>query len=466
MYSTKFGQLFKQLCLVGLIGAATPGCGSDDDPCDSSSNNYSCPEQRSVNYAFDSRFNAAESSVAYDGQVVRHLLISDMMHYLEQLTERIDRGDFVPQAGQVADDLNFYLSFDLETVPNFSTALLLDLPLLQSRYADLSSPKNLLGKLAGNDPVGQHRDWIVDGLVGTQPSQSPEALINTWIDRIDTLAVARTMQTPTDPTGRAIEHVYVSPEGLDYRTLLHRFLLGAVAYSQAADDYLGHDTEGKGLLSDNSVAEEDEPYTALEHSWDEAFGYFGLNRDGSSTYADTNEDGKIDLMSEYSVGDAVLSAALNNPPVAGVPRYKTAIFNAFVQGRQFITDSPTDPSSPALGGETLNQLLRYCETILTTWDEALRHSIVVAIDDLSTALDATGTNAYRFETIAERWSHAYATLLSLQFNSLSAISKGDIADSLDLLGQAPPRLADELSEYQDNLADARDIVARDLPLGQ
>ena len=50
---------------------------------------------------------------------------------------------------------------------------------------------------------------------------------------------------------------------------------GAVGFSQGADDYLDDDTEGKGLLADHTAADEGKPYTALEHAWDEGFGYFG-----------------------------------------------------------------------------------------------------------------------------------------------------------------------------------------------
>lgn len=455
------------------ISIAVSGCGKDD-ACNTSGNSLSCPNPSHGSdtiYAFESRFavdntGAKQSSVSYSGQVVRHLLITDMMLYLDQLTERIDRGDFTPVAGQVAEDLNFYLNFDLDTVPNFMTALLLDEPLLQARYADLSSSKNLLGKLAGNDPTGQHRDWIANGLVGLEPPTSPEALIARWVERIDALAVSR-MSTPAQgPTGKDIEHVYISPEGLDYRSLLRRFLLGSVAYSQAADDYLGHDVDGKGLLSDNSIADEDKAYTPLEHAWDEAFGYFGMPRDGGTRSTDANNDGKIDLMSEHLVGDARLASGLGDSEHAGIKAYPAIIFNAFVNGRQIIADSATTVNAPALSGNRLNDLLGQCEIILNTWDEALRHSVVSAIDEVIASMNVLGTNKYRFEDHAAHWSHMYATLLSLQFNPLGAMSKNAIAEAMDLLGGAPVLSLSGVETYRAKLASSRNMVMGDLPLAQ
>ena len=57
-----------------------------------------------------------------------------------------------------------------------------------------------------------------------------------------------------------------------------KFLLGAVAFSQGADDYLDDDVAGKGLLVFGYIPAEGKKYSALEHAWDEGFGYFVQRR--------------------------------------------------------------------------------------------------------------------------------------------------------------------------------------------
>ena len=60
-------------------------------------------------------------------------------------------------------------------------------------------------------------------------------------------------------------------------------------------------------------------YTAMEHHWDESFGYFGAARDYNTGYSDdtdrktdpyndSNGDGLIDFKTEYNMGWAVTAA--------------------------------------------------------------------------------------------------------------------------------------------------------------
>ena len=83
---------------------------------------------------------------------------------------------------------------------------------------------------------------------------------------------------PQTSAGEPVASVFVTSDGRDLQQLISTFLRVAIAYSQSADDYLDDDTEGKGLLSDHSAPEDGKPYTALEHAWDEGFGYTGMTR--------------------------------------------------------------------------------------------------------------------------------------------------------------------------------------------
>ena len=56
---------------------------------------------------------------------------------------------------------------------------------------------------------------------------------------------------------------------------------------------------------DNSMSDDGDPWTAMEHHWDESFGYFGAARDYNTglhdndekdPYYDSNGDGAIDFL--------------------------------------------------------------------------------------------------------------------------------------------------------------------------
>ena len=143
-----------------------------------------------------------------------------------------------------------------------------------------------MGKIAGNDTATDHKDWSseFEGW-GAKGATTPEQLVRTWFDMIDAQAVEWVAgNIPLDPWGNPVPAVYVTPEGHDLRQLLGKFLRGAVNFSQGADDYMDDDTDGKGLLASHEFGED--AYTALEHQWDEGFGYFG----GARNYGDWSDD--------------------------------------------------------------------------------------------------------------------------------------------------------------------------------
>ena len=68
----------------------------------------------------------------------------------------------------------------------------------------------------------------------------------------------------------------VDANGVEYAQLIQKGLMGAVLYYQAVDHYLTADQIGAGV--DNVTVTPNEG-TAMEHHWDEAFGYFGAPTD-------------------------------------------------------------------------------------------------------------------------------------------------------------------------------------------
>ena len=111
--------------------------------------------------------------------------------------------------------------------------------------------------------------------------------------------------------------------GYDYAQLISKFLMGASFYNQAVDNYLDEKLSAEKKPNDKPY-KDGAAYTGKEHSWDEAFGYFGTpahtlkltpkdvyniakrKPDGMKA-ADYNKDGKVDLKSELAFGPAYLS---------------------------------------------------------------------------------------------------------------------------------------------------------------
>jgi hypothetical protein len=418
-------------------------------------------------YSFVSAFGGG-SSVGYDGQTFRHLLIEDMKAQLSGLTGRIDDGELFPVSGDIEAELNFYFEFDSDTsglVPHQKST---SADALQTTYDELSSGKDLIGKIAGNDAVGQHKDWS-NGLVGwdIEGDDSPERLVRAWFASIDAAAVARANgEVPLDPRGQPITKVFLDPQGRDHQQLLEKFLRGAVAFSQGADDYLDDDLEGKGLNADHRVAEEGKPWTALEHAWDEGFGYFGASvAYGSLTDDqiaagdhDANQDGKIDLLTEVSWGHSGNAAKRDLGASATAPTdYTAEAWAGFAGGRALLAET----AGQGLSADQLTELKAHRDQALLAWERAIAASVVHYINAVLADMAAMDTEAYSFADHAKHWSEGKGFALAFQFNPRSPLSDADFATLHSLLGEGPALEsadAEARAAYADDLRAARQLL--------
>ncbi|MEZ4316161.1 MAG: DUF4856 domain-containing protein [Myxococcota bacterium] len=438
------------LLLAGLAGCPTVDTDDDTDTettdtdadTDTDTDGDADIVPSADHYRFPSRGDASVDSVSYDGQVFRNLLIEDMKIHIGGLTSRLD-GGFFPAAGDVRGELEFYFEFDSATSGTLpigfdpGTAV-------QATYDDVSTEKDLVGKIAGNDAVGQHVDWST-GFVGwADPAvTTPESLVRHWFDTLDAQAVDWSIGTyPLDPSGAPVPAVYLTSDGRDLQQLLQKFLGGAVSFSQGADDYLDDDEPGKGLLSDHSVLEAGEPYTALEHAWDEGFGYFGAARAypsftdaviASPGYADVDGDAVIDLHSEVCWGHSTNSAKRDLGASPSAPTDLTAdAWAGFWEGRALLAST-----SGALTPAELDTLRQHRNTALDAWEKAIGATIVHYVNDVLKDMGRFDTPDYVFADHAKHWSELKGFALALQFNPHSPVSDGDFATLHGLIGQAP-----------------------------
>jgi len=398
-----------------------------------------------------------EMSVSKSGQVFRQLLIDDLYRYLGDLTGRIDAGDYFPAAGDIVADLNFYFEFDGDTSGGLTHGVE---GALQATYGDISSGKNIVGKLAGNDATGQHQDWS-EGIVGWTGAgrNSPEEVVRSWFQQIDDNAVARANgQQILGPDNAPLDTVYLTEDGTDLRQLINKFLRGAVAYSQGTDDYLDDDIDGKGLNSEHATAEDGKAYTALEHAWDEAFGYFGAASDyvlwtdadiKASPATDRDGDGYIDLLNEVNWGHSVNAAKRDiGSSDAAATDFTLQAWEGFTHGRQLLADT----AGTALTDAQMTELQDYRDSAVAAWEMSISATVVHYINDLIADLlsDASVSD------VAKHYSELKGFSLSLQFNPRSMVSSADFATFQNLIGESPYET--EATAYIADLISARDIL--------
>lgn len=82
--------------------------------------------------------------------------------------------------------------------------------------------------------------------------------------------------------------ILVDARGREFTQLVEKGLMGSVFYNQIHNVYLTDDRIGPEVENDELV--EGKNYTAMEHHWDEAFGYWGAPVDFRSDWPEERED--------------------------------------------------------------------------------------------------------------------------------------------------------------------------------
>lgn len=452
--------------LLGCLSMAA-GCSSDDDGGSGDAlANLVVPST----YTFPD--DAGTETAAWTGQTMRHLLISALKADIGAMTEEIDSGAFVPTAGDVEARLGFYVDFDS------STSGALPLPdmgvdALQATWDDVSSDKDLQGKIAGNDSVTDHKDWSSAFAVSAgEDAATPEGLVRRWIKELDDAAVARASGTIANgPDGQPLSKVYLLADGRDLQQLLQKHLLGAIALSQGLDDYLDDDLDGKGLLAEHVALSSGKPYTPREHAWDEAFGYFGAAVDhaeysdddtagagagprGDGSF-DTDGDGKIDLVTEYVHGHAQNAGKRDRGAAASAATdFSGEAWQGLLRGRALLRAT----AGRELTDEEAAELTLQRNRVEGAWEGCSAATVVHYINATLQDMARFGTDDYDFATHAKHWSEAKGVAYGLQFSPRSPLSDTELQALLDALGAAPvlpDADAPTIAAYKESLRAAR-----------
>jgi len=320
--------------------------------------------------------------------------------------------------------------------------------------------------VAGNDTATDHKDWSTDfeGW-GEKGSTTPEDLVRTWFQMIDDQAMDWVAgDIPLDPWGNPVPAVYVTPEGHDLDQLLEKFLRVAINFSQGSDDYMDDDTEGKGLLASHTQG--DDAYTALEHAWDEGFGYFGGARNyGSWTdvdiadvgHMDVDGDGSIDLLTEVNWGHSV-NAAKRDKGAVEATDFTQQAWDGFFNGRTFLHETAGTDLTEA----QLDELRGYRDDAIGGWENGIAATAVHYVNDtLQDMAVMDDSSKYSFADHAKHWGELKGFALGLQFNPNSPLSDEDFTELHSLLGDAPvlgDASAADQAAYVDALIEARGLL--------
>jgi hypothetical protein len=398
------------------------------------------------------------------------VLLTDLVAEMSRLSAGVRDGTIEPttvdEEGEVVARLDaFYRSgsTDLGTRPLPSLVADGDTT-CQATYEDLGGA-NLIDKTAGMDTSTDHRDWSTEfvgwsdaSLLGDLPVGSPVALVDAFFGTFEAQirACALDVEDCPETTGGDPLPLHVTPDGLDLIQLVQKHLLGAVHFSQGSDDYMDDDVADKGLLSDNTMPGDDgASYTALEHAWDEAFGYFGAAADyddytddeiraagGRPEYAggyhDFDGNACIDVSSEYNFA-ASTNAAKRDAGSTTMTDLTGETFEAFVAGRTLIT---------AAGG-----------ALSATDAAALAATAIHYINDVRADMAECGTAAYSFVDHAKAWGELKGFALSFQYNPSSPFNdSADFAALHAAIGDQPVLCDGDTTAYETALVGARDMM--------
>ena len=336
-----------------------------------------------------------KDSTSYTGQVARHVLHNS-------LKKLAGKGNGNPNPELKATMMSYYSSKDAgrKIIDPTSKG---EFKVKQTMVDEISKGKNLKGK-------------TYKGLVNGFPGQmSGPEVFEFFIDK------ASSSNKGFDPV-----------TGYNYPQLISKFMMGAVFYSQAVDNYLD-EKMGADNKPNNKPYKKGAHYTGKEHSWDEAFGYFGapahaMALNAKQAYgiakrkdikvADANGDGVVDLKTEMTFAHAYYAADSDK---AGT-KYMHTIVDAFIKGRQLIRDA----DGAALTDEQRAKLMSYVKVIKTNWERVIAEaafkyagSCYKDLEKLRTIVESNGDASKAFAAYGKHWGELKGFLMALETSGRS-----------------------------------------------
>ncbi|MFK7807558.1 MAG: DUF4856 domain-containing protein [Saprospiraceae bacterium] len=183
----------------------------------------------------------------------------------------------------------------------------------------------------------------------------------------------------------------VGADGLDHAQVIEKGLMGALIYYQATGVYM----EPGKIDTDNETVEEGKG-TSMEHAFDEAFGYFGVQKDFP-----TNSDNLAFWGSYSNKRNEMLGS-------------NQKMMDAFLKGRAAISNNDLTSRDEAI------------ETLRIEWELI---SVGTALHYLNDGIANFGDMAIRSHGVSE----AVGFIYSLQFNPAKKITNAQVDELLELI---------------------------------
>jgi len=485
------------------VGDNSDNCVEDENPGqeDSDANGAGdvCDPMPETYSAAGNLNGGSDDGVSYSGQTARLVLQQKLTDYMVGLVEQEGEFDAVSQG------LRFYVTGDGADFTNHDFATKGGDPVIPGpTYGDISSGKNLDGKIAGGDGAGGGEtskligDEFFGWETGLDDTPLPIELVYSWMDALALEATDGVDPTITiaDGTQVNIGTPLISKDGVHYRQLIQKFLSVSVNFSQGANDYLQTDFGSESSLA----AYKDKTYSTGAHKFDEGFGYYGASRDlndytdneaagkgGRAEYGngyyDSNGDGLIDLRSEFVFGHAQNCAKRDrkkNAEGVAYTDYSKEAMDAFLVGRRILENAEAAGELTEAANEALQAQISIAAK---TWEKCIAATVVHYINDVSADMaDFSGENFAdldNFINLTKHWGEMKGFALGLQFSPLSPFRDGSTDKSVDdmkrvlsLMGDAPMMpngsqngqpaavaAADAITNYLSDLEEARTILA-------
>ena len=445
----------------------------------------------------------SDDGVSYTGQTARLVLQQKLTDFMV---------DIVEQEGEstaIYEGMRFYMTGEGADFTDHGFTTKGGDPVIPGpTYGDISSGKNLNGKIAGGSLAGTGETGKVididgDGegdffgwKTGLDVNPRPIDLVDLWMKQFAAEAADGVDPTITIADGSEVNIAtpMISKEGVHYRQLIQKFLSVAVNFSQGTNDYL--------LTDFGSVLGpyKDKNYSTAAHKFDEGFGYYGASRDindytddeaagkggraeYSNGYYDSNGDGLIDLRSEFVFGHAQncakrdrLKDAEGNP----YTDFSKEAMDAFMIGRRILQNAEEAGELTEAANEALQAQIKIAAV---AWEKCIAATVVHYINDVTIDMGGFTNGAFadrsNFVNLAKHWGEMKGFALALQFSPFSPFRDGSVAGTdlddlktvLTLMGDAPV-LADgsqngvvpfgpassAIANYREDLLQARDIL--------
>jgi hypothetical protein len=375
-------------------------------------------------------YGTKTDSVSYTGQIARHVL-----H--DSLKKLAGKGNGKPNAALKTQMLSYFKTKDAGrsiVAPKSKGPF----KIKQNGIDQISKGKNLSGKT------------FKGTIAGMPNNMTGQELIEFWIGKASV-------------ANKGVDKA----NGYNYPQLISKFIMGAVSYNQAVDNYLDEKLSATKKPNDKPY-KKGAHYTGKEHSWDEAFGYFGapahtmklsakqvyeIAKQGKKSkppaaaqkFADYNSDGVVDLKTEMTFGPAYYAAAFDK---GGKTKYLHTIMRAFLDGRHLLARAKGEK----LTYEERVQLRSLAATIESNWEAVLAEatfkyagSVYRDMSKIKTILDAKGDASKVLKNYIKHWGELKGFSLALQTGKKNL---GDTATRLNrMIGFGP--LMPNLSQVTD-----------------